>query len=404
VTEKTVRYDAVGALRSPRRTEQGRLRVDGVFTRAGVFEYRRADGTMQRELRPPEEVFRHDALESLEVLPVIEDHPRGGLLGSDSARAQGWTLEGVRRDGDLVVGSLIVTDPALVKSVEEGKRALSVGYEVVYDPTPGTHPVYGRYDGVQRGIRGDHLAVVDVGRAGPEARVRMDSIGTLLATPLAISVPNSLTHGNPSDRIDKDMDDLSKLKDALAAATARADAAEKSLKEACSRADASSGKCETLEAELVKAREALKASEDVERVRADLAIATTALEAERKLRADAEDPKRFRAAVQARTALEQNARVILGDKFRADLEDRDIMVAAVEKIYGPIADRSNRSDDYVRARFDSAVESYVATERALHSRASDKIVEASAVRGDSRSAREKMIADRLTLTPIDQIK
>lgn len=399
VVERVVRYDR-GALRSPRRDGKGRMRVDGVFTRAGVFEYRRADGTIQRELRPDSEVFSPDSLKSLEMLPVVNDHPRSGLVGTDSGRAQGWTLEGVRRDGDLVVGSLMVTDPALVKAVESGKHALSVGYEVVYDATPGVDPVYGRYDGVQRGIRGDHLAVVDVGRAGPEARVRMDSLGTLAQT-----VPGSLTvtdqSVNMTGKADlTTMDEIKQLRENLAAMTARADAAEKSLKELAARADAATGKAETLEAELVKAREAAKAGADVEALRADVAIANAKLESERKLRTDAEDPKRFAKAVQERTALEQNARVILADKFRADLDDRTLMVAAVEKIYGPIADRDTRSLDYVRARFDAAVVAYVSTERSLHASAVDKVVEASKVqRTDSRSAREKMIEANRTLSP-----
>jgi len=397
--ERVVRYDR-GSLRSPRRTDGGRLRVDGVFTRAGVFEYRRADGTTQRELRPDSEVFSEASLKSLEMLPVVNDHPRSGTIGTDSARAQGWTLEGVRRDGDLVVGALMVTDPALVKAVEDGKRALSVGYEVSYDPTPGTDPVYGRYDGVQRGIRGDHLAVVDVGRAGPEARVRMDSLGTL-----AHPVPGSLTVTDQSVTMtgkvaETDMDELKKVQEALAAATARADAAEKSLKEVCARADAATGRVDTLEAEIVKAKESAKAGAEVETLRADVAIANAKLDAEKKLRLDAEDPKRFAKAVLERSALEQKARVILGDKFRADLDDRTLMVAAVEKIYGPIADRETRSLDYVRARFDSAALAYVATERALHTRAVDKVVEASKVeRTDSRSAREKMIEANRTLAP-----
>lgn len=400
-SRRVIRYDAVGQLRAPRRTEGGRMRVDGVFTRAGVFEYRRADGSIQRELRPPDEVDA--SLSSLEMLPVVEDHPRDGLLRNDSRRAQGWTLEGVRRDGDLVIGSLMVTDPALVRSVEQGKRALSVGYEVEYDDTPGFHPLYGKYDGTQRKIRGDHLAVVDLGRAGPEARVRMDSVGTFLAPP-ATGVPSDLTRTDTSVNMTgkaDTVDEIKKLQEALAAANSRADAAEKSVRELGARADAATGKCEALEADLAKAREDAKSGAEVPRLQAELAIATGKLEAAEKARADAADPKRFRDAVKVRTALEQSARLILGDKFRADLDDRDLMVAAVEKIYGPIQDRSSRSDDYIRAKFETAALSYATTEKHITAREVDRVVAADN-RADGRSPREKFVAARQDFKPLSK--
>src|SRR5262249_40249598 len=39
-----------------------------------------------------------------------------------------------------------------------------------------------RYDAIQRNIRGNHVALVDVARAGPEARVRMDA-AVMVETP-----------------------------------------------------------------------------------------------------------------------------------------------------------------------------------------------------------------------------
>lgn len=405
--ERVARFDRVGALRSPRRTDAGRMRVDGVFTRAGIFEYPREDGTIQRELRPPEEVFDPSSMSSLEMMPVVEDHPRSGLLGARAAGAQGWTLEGVRREGDLVAGSLMVTDPALVKAVEDGKRALSVGYSVAYDPTPGVDPVYGRYDGVQRRIRGDHLAVVDVGRAGPEARVRMDSAGTFVAPP-ASGVPSPLTRESNSvmltGKVHGDtMDDTKKLQEALAAATERAEKAEKSLAEACSRADAATGRVDTLAADLDAARETAKSAADVPVLQARIVALGIELDAARKARTDAEDPQRFARAVKARAALEFSARAILGDKFRADLDDRDMMTASIEKIYGPLADKATRSDDYIRARFDTAAESYAAGERALRGRA-EAVIVAADKRVDSRSAREKMIEENRTLRQFGESK
>lgn len=67
--------------------------------------------------------------------------------------------------------SLIVTDAAAVKSIEDGEcRELSAAY--MYDPdfTPGTFEGQ-KYDFVMRNIRGNHVALVEEGRAGPDVIV-----------------------------------------------------------------------------------------------------------------------------------------------------------------------------------------------------------------------------------------
>ena len=59
-------------------------------------------------------------------------------------------------------------------AVEAGKHQLSVGYHADLDETPGSWRGE-RYDAVQRNIRGNHLAIVDQGRAGPAAAIRIDT-------------------------------------------------------------------------------------------------------------------------------------------------------------------------------------------------------------------------------------
>ena len=55
--ESPMRFDLAGLTGRAQRTPQGFLRAPAWVTRVGVFPYRRADGTVQRELRLPEEVF-----------------------------------------------------------------------------------------------------------------------------------------------------------------------------------------------------------------------------------------------------------------------------------------------------------------------------------------------------------
>jgi hypothetical protein len=42
-----------------------------ILTRVGIFEYRRPDGSIRRELRLPEEVFAQESLASYKGKPVI---------------------------------------------------------------------------------------------------------------------------------------------------------------------------------------------------------------------------------------------------------------------------------------------------------------------------------------------
>jgi hypothetical protein len=397
---KQVRFDRGGSLRSPRVTDKGRMRVDGVFTRAGIFTYYNTDGTKRRELRPPEEVFRADSLASLELLPVVEDHPASGLLGTNAERAQGLTLEGVHREGaDLVAGTLVVTDPGLIQTVRAGKAALSVGYEVEYDPTPGTHPTYGDYDGIQRNIRGDHLAIVDVGRAGPEARLRLDSATDprVEIAPHAFSVPGSLTPGETSRTLNGAImtpEEIQKLQEALAGANARAAKLEADLAAASSQAQAAAGRADGLEAEVAKLRATRSDAEIVVQKDGEIAGLKERLDAVQAQLKTASDPARFRAAVDERVRIETDAKAILGDKFRVDTDSLTLMLAVLEKTQG--VNHSDKSADYVRARFDSAVESWKVGEAAvetLRTTQRETAVRADDARStDPRTARQKMIA------------
>jgi hypothetical protein len=84
--------------------------------------------------------------------------------------------EVVTPDGDKVRASLMITDSATIEALEAGKSELSCGYTADVEFTPGLwngQP----YDAVQRNIRGNHVALVDAGRAGPACAIRMDAAG-----------------------------------------------------------------------------------------------------------------------------------------------------------------------------------------------------------------------------------
>lgn len=170
------RLDRGIALQKPTKLSNGWLRIDGRITRTGVFTYRLPDGKMRRELRLPEEVFKADAMQSFALVPVTDEHPPAFLDATNTKEyARGSVAGTLRQDGQFIAGEMLVTDADLIAKLEGGKaREISCGYTCDLEESPGE--LNGeRYDAIQRNIRGNHVAIVERGRAGPEARVRMDA-------------------------------------------------------------------------------------------------------------------------------------------------------------------------------------------------------------------------------------
>lgn len=398
------RFDAgTVPLERARRLDNGWVEVDGILTRSGVFEYRNDDGSIRREYRPPEEVFHRDAMGSFSLVPVTDDHPdtvypkdpaKNGTLTAANTRAyQRGTVAQPRREGTYLRGTLRVNDAQLVAKMDAGKTAVSCGYLCDLERTPGVTEDGVRYDAVQRNIRGNHVAVVDVGRAGPEARVRMD----------ATSVPNFLTPADSAGTlVAMTPEEIKKLQEALAAATARADRLETALAAETTRANAAVGRADSLEVQKVELEKSRLDKSILEEMQVKLDSANAQLDAERAARKIAEDPQRLAVAVKARTRIETSARAILGERFRADLDDRDLMLAVVEKVQGPVENAKDRDASYVQARFDTAVAGWTAGERAIEAVKNEVRKDAKEVRVDSRTARQKMIEANRTLAPVSK--
>lgn len=172
------RYDRV-TIPSSKRTPEGFLRVDGSkIARTGIQIYRRGDNSEYREFRPPEEVFSDETLESFALVPMTDGHP-SQLLTAEDAKAHAVGAVGAPIKGGTAAGAewiradISVWDAEAIKSIEGGRVELSAGYTCELDETPGEWNGQ-KYDAVQRKIRANHLALVDVARAGPEARLKLD--------------------------------------------------------------------------------------------------------------------------------------------------------------------------------------------------------------------------------------
>lgn len=177
-----IRYDRAELL-APTRTPQGFLRADGIAARVGIYEYRNPDGSIRRELRPPEEVGHADALASFDGASVTLGHPAEEVTADNVRAHEVGTVSGVARfDGARVVTSTIIKDGKAIKQVERGLRELSPGYRMRLDVRPGADRKYaypgnpdGRWDAIQRDIRVNHLAIVERARGGADMRLRLDA-------------------------------------------------------------------------------------------------------------------------------------------------------------------------------------------------------------------------------------
>ena len=119
-------------------------------------------------LRPEAEVFSPATIASFEGMPVTNDHPPDGVDVSNIRALQKGHAHNVRRgsgeESDLLLADLIITDPVLIDLILDGKREISCGYTYELCEENGTY--------IQRKIRGNHVAVVDAGRAGSRVSIK----------------------------------------------------------------------------------------------------------------------------------------------------------------------------------------------------------------------------------------
>jgi len=167
-------------------TDHGFLEAPAILARTGVQQYTRrelgiTDGdptSIIRLYRPADEVFNPESMSSFEANPITLNHPKGNRVAADNWRnvAVG-DVHGVHQSPDGMAGRVVIRDARAVKAVQQdGKTALSNGYTFTLDPTPGTTEDGQVYDGIQRNIRGNHVAIVDVARGGPICQIA-DSAG-----------------------------------------------------------------------------------------------------------------------------------------------------------------------------------------------------------------------------------
>lgn len=119
--------------------------------------------------RPAEEVFNFKSIASFEGKPVTNEHPDEDVTPENYQQYACGHVQNVHpgegQDSNKVLADLYITDPSLINSILNGKREISCGYyaEEKRDAS-------GKL--CQTKIRGNHVAVVNSGRAGSNVCIR----------------------------------------------------------------------------------------------------------------------------------------------------------------------------------------------------------------------------------------
>lgn len=155
---------------------------DNPLSKVGVYPYlgRSISPECDQEriynvYRPAEELSTEECINSFRLLPWIDDHimlgsEDEGLTPAERKGIQGVIGEDVYFDGEYLKGNIKVFSEAMSNLISNGKKELSCGYRCRYEYAPGTYDGV-QYDYVQREIRGNHLALVENGRMGPDVAV-----------------------------------------------------------------------------------------------------------------------------------------------------------------------------------------------------------------------------------------
>jgi len=326
------------------KTDEGYLTGKAIVTNIGVFTYRNPDGTLRRELRLPQEVFHPDSLETLKMKPISNNHPDELVIDAENIKKHqvGFTGSEIYTDPYHLSIPITITDKQAIDDVNNGKRALSAGYSLMLENKPGVWMGV-PYDAIQRNIKYNHVAIVDKGRAGDAAKIRMDQ---------AENIMYSIGWENDTALENKEKEDKTLNEENLQLKKITLDGVEYKA-----------------EADVVKAVMGLqkqvdslkKEIEGLKTTKTELETEKSKLEADRdtykdkaeQLEKDSADDTKIEERVQKRirvlTAAEM-ASVSVDGKT-----EKDIMKEVIIKKY-PKAILDNRDDVYIEARFDATIE------------------------------------------------
>lgn len=187
--------------------------------------------------------------------PVTWGHPPVLLDAENTKQFQaGYSGSQIRFTDGFVEVALVVTDKEKIERINRRDATeVSAGYRVDYDPTPGMTPEGESYDGVQRNIRVNHIAIVPRGRAGPEVRLLLDRMDAAdaVAIPFENQALQPQSIASPAMATVKlDGLEIDLPADAATAVQSYARDMERQLKAATTELDTTKSKLDSLEEDL----------------------------------------------------------------------------------------------------------------------------------------------------------
>jgi len=111
-----------------------------------------------------QDLFSEETIKSFEGKPVTIEHPE-----EMEVNASNWKelsvghISNIRRDGDFLIGDVVINDTKAIQIVQKGKIELSFGYDAELVEADGKIK---KVD-----IKGNHLAIVDEGRCGDKCKL-----------------------------------------------------------------------------------------------------------------------------------------------------------------------------------------------------------------------------------------
>lgn len=159
---------------------------DNPITKVGVFPYSGAQispnldpDKLYNVYRSAEELSNPETIESFRLLPFIDEHAmlgakNDGLTPAEKKGIHGVIGEQVRFDPEsqFLLSNIKIFSDGLSKKIDvDGKKEISAGYYCDFIDEPGIYDGQS-YDFVQKNMRGNHIALVNEGRSGPDVAVR----------------------------------------------------------------------------------------------------------------------------------------------------------------------------------------------------------------------------------------
>ena len=363
------------------RTPNGFLRIPAYLTRTGVFKYIMKDGSVLRELRHPDDVFRPESIATLKAVPLTNEHPKKLIDPTDAKKTIiGWIGDNVEQDMIYLKADVNVIDAASIADIESGKQELSCGYTSDLVTEKG---VYNGeiYDCRQTNIVYNHVSLVKRGRAGAQVKLHLDEDDALEFIEDSTNSDEGEFKMAKIKIGDQDYEVSAETKDAFEKFEKKnkeeMDGLKKAMNDMMPKAEGEKmkGKCDALETEVAQLKAKVDSTDG--------------------------DKTKFDAAVKARVELVATAKKVLKPEVQMDaMSDIEIKKAVVVAKY-PTAKLDGKCEIYVQAMYDQAT-----VEAAKDTAAQDALNkktaagQAGSTQTDdapvsSADARKKMIADSM---------